>query len=233
VTDHESIEELLAGYALGALSGSDAEEADRLLEGHVPGCARCQASLAAFDGVAADLALDAQPVAPPETLLPRMHRELRTHDQASGNRWGVGRLAAVAAGLVLVIGLGGVALTRDGGTDVTTLAASNDIQQALDAAGRPDAQTTQMGPMTEVDASGLEEVYVYGRDVPLPPPGMTYRLWAISFDDAVYLGDFLPPPGEMMLEVTVDRTRYDRLLVTVEPLGSTPSAPGEPAWDAA
>ena len=51
--------------------------------------------------------------------------------------------------------------------------------------------------------------------------------------EVTYLGDFLPPPGEMMLEVTVDRTRYDRLLVTVEPLGSTPSEPGEPAWGAA
>lgn len=233
MTDHEAIEELLAGYALGALSGGDAEEADRLLEEHVPDCADCRTTLTAFDRIAADLALDADPVAPPETLLPRMRKELRSQDQGAGTRWSAGRLAAVAAGLVLVVSLGSVALTRGGGTDVTTLAASNDIQQALDVAGRPDARTTQMGPMTEVDASGLAQVYIYGRDVPLPPPGMTYRLWAISDSAVAYLGDFLPPPGEMMLEVTVDRSRYDRLLVTVEPFGSTPSEPGEPAWDAA
>jgi anti-sigma-K factor RskA len=235
VTDHEAIEELLAGYALGALSGPDAEDTDRLLVEHVPGCADCRATLTAFDRVAADLGLDADPVAPPETLLPRMRRELRTYDQGSGTRWSTGRLAAVAASLVVVVVLGGLALTRGGGTDVTTLAASNDIQQALEAAGRPDAETTQIGPMTEVDASGLAEVYVYGQDVPLPPPGTTYRLWAVSDEETAYLGDFLPPPtgGRMMLEVTVDRTRYDRLLVTVEPLGSTPSEPGEPAWDAA
>lgn len=233
MTDHEAIEELLAGYALGALSGADADEADHLLEEHVPGCAQCRATLSAFGRVAADLALDATPVAPPATLLPRMRRELKRQDQAVGTRWSAGRLAAVAASLVLVVGLGGVVLTRGDGSDVTTLAASNDIQQALDAAGRPDAQTTQMGPMTEVDASGLEQVYVYGHDVPPPPPGMTYRLWATSETDAAYLGDFLPPPGEMMLEITVDRSRYDGLLVTVEPLGSTPSEPGEPAWGAA
>jgi hypothetical protein len=87
--------------------------------------------------------------------------------------------------------------------------------------------------MTEVEAPGIEEVYVYGRDVPMPPPGTTYRLWAVSDAEVAYLGDFLPPPGQMMLEVTVDRSRYDRLLVTVEPVGSTPSEPGEPAWAAA
>ena len=234
MTDHEAIEELLAGYALRALSGTDADEADRLLVEHVPGCEDCRATIAAFDAVAADLALHADPVPPPDTLLPRMRRELRTHDQGIGARWTPTRLAAIAASLVLVVGLGGVVLSRGGGADVTTLAASNDIQQALAAADRPDAETTQMGPLTEVDAAGLEQLYVYGRDVPPPPPGTTYRLWAVSDDETAYLGDFLPPPaGGFMLEISVDRARYDRLLVTVEPLGSDPSGPGEPAWEAA
>lgn len=233
MTDHEAIDELLAGYALDALSGPDAEEADRVLEEHVPGCEDCRTTLVAFGRIAADLALDAAPVAPPETLLPRLRKGLRDHDQRSAGRWGAARLTAVAAGLVLVVGIGGLALTRGDGADVTTLAASNDIGQALEAAGLPDAQTTQMGPMTEVEAPGIEEVYVYGSDVPMPPPGTTYRLWAVSDTEVAYLGDFLPPPGQMMLEVTVDRSRYDRLLVTVEPAGSTPSEPGEPAWAAA
>lgn len=234
MTEHESIEELLAGYALGALSGPDAEEADRLLTEHVPRCAGCRATLTSFDAVAADLALDADPVSPPDTLLPRMHRELRRSDQGAAARWNPARLAAVAAGLVVVVGLGGLAVTRGGGTDVTTLAASNDITRALETAERPGAETTPIGPMTEVTAPGLEELYVYGRDVPAPPPGTTYRLWAVSDDEVAYLGDFLPPPsGVMVLEVTVDRSRYDRLSVTVEPLGSSPSALGEPVWTAA
>jgi len=233
--DHETIEELLAGYALRSLSGPHAEEADRLLGEHVPGCDGCRATLDAFDRVAADLALGTAPIAPPETLLPRMRRELRRADQRAGVRWSPARLAAVAASLVVVVGIGGAALTRGTDTTVTTLAATNDIQQALALAERPDAETTQVGPMTEVAVPGDEEIYVYGEGIATPPAGSVYRLWAVSQSEpAAYLGDFLPTlDGRVVLRVRVDRTRYDGLLVTEEPAGSEPSTPGEPAWDAA
>ena len=74
--DHEAIDELLAGYVLRSLSGEDAAEADHLLSDHVPTCAACRDTLAAFQDLSADLALDAVPLAPPETLLPRLQREL-------------------------------------------------------------------------------------------------------------------------------------------------------------
>ena len=38
VIDHDAAEELLAGYVLGALTGADADAADRLLDEHVPDC---------------------------------------------------------------------------------------------------------------------------------------------------------------------------------------------------
>ena len=44
--DHEQLEELLAGYALLALSEEDAARADRILTEHVPGCALCRRTLA-------------------------------------------------------------------------------------------------------------------------------------------------------------------------------------------
>ena len=74
--DHEAADELLAGYVLGSLTGPDAEEADRLLTEHVPDCLTCRATLDAFQGVTGELGMVADPLAPPETLLPRIEREL-------------------------------------------------------------------------------------------------------------------------------------------------------------
>ncbi len=224
MTDHEAIEELLAGYALRSLSGPDAAEADRLLTRHVPGCPSCRATLEAFGAVASDLALDAPAAAPPETLLPRLRRQL----EPRGRRrlpWA----AAVAAGLVLILAGGGVLVSRDGdGASVQRLA---DIQQALDFALRDDAHTVQMGPVTEVAAPGVETFFLYGTAVPQPPPGMVYRLWAVSGAGADHLGDFLPSPeGLVVIQIDVDATTYDHVAVTVEPTGSEPSIPGEPAW---
>ena len=73
---HESIEELLAGYVLRSLSGEDAARVDRLLSDHVPLCPACRDTLAVFQGVTADLALEPRRMTPPDTLLPSLHRDL-------------------------------------------------------------------------------------------------------------------------------------------------------------
>ncbi|HEV2950553.1 MAG TPA: hypothetical protein VGZ51_00485, partial [Actinomycetota bacterium] len=103
--EHDRIDELMAGYALRSLSGEDATEADRLLSQHVPDCERCRETLLAFSDTVADLAFAADPIAPPETLLPRLHRELepRTGRPAAG-RW-----VGVAAGMAVVLVAGGLA----------------------------------------------------------------------------------------------------------------------------
>ena len=109
-TDHDRIQELLAGYALRALSGEDAAEADHVLDEHVPACEDCRATLAAFDGVTADLALATDPVSPPELLLARLHRDMEP--RRSPRAWQAGRIVAVAASVVLIVGVTGLALTR-------------------------------------------------------------------------------------------------------------------------
>ena len=91
--EHDRIDELMAGYALRSLTGEDATEADRLLSEHVPGCARCRETLLALNDTVADLAFAADPIAPPDTLLPRLHREL----EPRGERAPVGRWVGVAA----------------------------------------------------------------------------------------------------------------------------------------
>jgi predicted anti-sigma-YlaC factor YlaD len=137
VNEHEQIQEVLAGYVLRSLTGDDAAAADRLLDEHVPGCVDCRRTLDAFDALTGDLALAAEPVDPPELLLARIHRDMEP-GQGGARRFGAGWIAAAAAAVVAVVALGGV-LFAGGGTSATLAAA--DLQQALDFADRPDAQT--------------------------------------------------------------------------------------------
>jgi hypothetical protein len=238
VTDtHEAIDELLAGYVLRSLSGEDAVEADRLLTEHVPGCATCRDTLDALGAVAADLGLDASALEPPETLLPRIHRELeprRSRFRASGAWFTGGRIVAVAASVMLVVGLGGLALSRggDGGPGGVTLHAA-DLQQVQELAAAPGSERTTIGPITEVEPSGVREFYVVGEHVPQPPFGTVYRLWATTADGYWYLNEFLPSStGLVAFRVSVDPTTVEDVFVTVEPIGSVPSEPGAPAWEA-
>jgi len=232
-SDHETIDALLAGYALRSLGPDDATELDRLLTDHVPACGECRTTLDAFAAIAADLALDAPPVTPPETLLPRLHQQLEARSRWSLPRWEPTRVVAVAASVMIVAGLGGLALSRGAGVPAGATLSAADISQAQEFAAQPDATSVEMGPLTEVSAPGLGGFYVIGEGVAPPPPGSVYRLWAVQGDVARYLGDFVPSPsGVVALQVFVDPSAIDRVIVTIERAGSFPTSPGAPIWQA-
>ena len=233
--DHESIEELLAGYVLRSLSGDDATHADLLLSDHVPFCPACRDSLAVFQGVTADLALDAAPVTPPETLLPRLHRDLGSQ----GGRRRPVAIFAVAASVVAVVGLAGLTVSQ-GMRASSTRSQMNDIAQALDFANQQGASMAPVGsstsgvdPITEISEPGVEECYLIGRDIPMPPDGTVYRVWLISGSQATFVEDFLPVPGFTVVRLDLDPSQYDGLLVSVEPADSVPSAPEGARWETA
>jgi hypothetical protein len=232
VKDHEAIQELLAGYVLRSLSGEDAAEADRVLTDHVPGCDECRATLDGFQGVAGDLALDAQPVAPPDTLGARVRRDL---EPRASSRWNAGRIVAIAASVVVVVGVGAVVLTRGGGGLANGQLVRADLQDVTSAATNPDSSRQPLGGnATEIVAPATEKLYVYGANVELPPPGMVYRLWAGSPENADYIGDFRPSDdGLVILEVSLPVSSVGALFVTIEPAGSEPTVPGDLAWPAA
>jgi Anti-sigma-K factor rskA len=230
--DHETIDQLLAGYVLRSLSEPDAAEADRLLAEHVPGCADCRMTLDSFGSVVADLALEAPVVQPPETLLPALHRELEARPRERSRRWNPARVGAVAAGFVVVIGLGGFAVTQFGGDADGTLA-QGDIREAVKTMLRHDATRVDLGAASEIYAPGLPAFYLLGADVPPPPSGHVYRLWTVSGGRAAYVGDFRPDEnGMVVIRIERDPSSFDEVLVTAEPIASTPSIPGDPAWQA-
>lgn len=230
MTDHEQIEELLAGYVLRSLSGEDAAETDHLLSDHVPGCLSCRETLAAFQEVSADLALDAVPMDPPETLLPRMHREL----EPRARRRRPVQVFAVAASVVVVAGLAGLAVTQNVRANNGRQEA-NALRAAMDTASMPNANLVPVGPTTEISAPGQEFFYLYGRTVPQPAPGMVYRVWLVAGTSASFVGEFIPDEGYVNLQVPFDPSAYDALWVTQASAGSDPVAPTETdaLWQAA
>jgi anti-sigma-K factor RskA len=228
LTDHEAIQELLAGYVLRSLSGDDAAEADRVLSEHVPGCDECRATLDAFQAVAGDLALDAPVVQPPDTLRARLRREL---EPPAAARWNAGRIVALAASVVVVVGVGAVALTRGGDGLANGRLARADLQDVTNASVATDATHQTLGEATEISSPATEQLYIYGTDVPLPAGGSVYRLWAGSPEQPRYIGDFLPSDdGTLLLEVMLPASSVGALFVTVEPAGSSPGAPGDVVW---
>jgi hypothetical protein len=232
---HEAIEELLAGYVLRSLSGEDAVQADHLLSEHVPHCPACRDSLAVFQGVAADLALEATPIQPPDTLLPRLHRDLGVQDR----RRRPVAIFAVAASVVAVVGFAGLAVTQSMRVN-DARSQIDDIRSAFDFARRPGASMVQVDgtssdtePITEISRPGTERFYLVGSDVPMPPEGTVYRVWLLSGTQATWATDFVPEPGLMVIPLEFDPSLYDRMVISVEPAGSTPDTPEVAVWQTA
>lgn len=225
MTDHERIDELLAGYVLRSLEGDDAAEADLLLAEHLPRCPRCRGSLLELQEVASELALAAPPIEPPETLLPRLLRELEPRER----RRPVAMLA-VAASVVAVIGLAGTWLqgrfADESGTRRDALA------NIIDFAREHDAQMVPVGNVTEVSAPDVQEMYLYGDSVPQPPDGTVYGVWLVVDGSPRLAGTFVPDGGWVYLRVTFE-SHYDGLMITLEPEGTEPSEPGQVVWQAA
>lgn len=225
-TDHDRIEELLAGYALRSLSGDDAREADRLLSQHVPGCSTCRATLRDFQALMGELALGADPAPPPEVLLPRLHREMGP----PARRRRPGAVAAAAASIVVVVGMAGLAVGQ--GIRASNADQRRDLySEALRAASRPDASQiplvdtqTSGPPVTEIVAPGVEIVYLVCHDVARPHPGMTYRVWYGSGGTFRFVEQFEPDPDLTVLRLEFPAT-VDRIIITEEPIDRAPTQP--------
>jgi hypothetical protein len=234
--EHDRVDELMAGYTLRSLTGEDAIEADRLLSQHVPGCDRCRETLLAFNDTVADFALAADPIAPPETLLPRLHREL----EPRARRPATGRSAGVAAGVAVILVAGGLAVSQVLRAD--HLEQQNALfAQALRYSQRSDADSARLvetdaadpAPVSQVAAPDVDHFFLVGSDVPPAPAGLAYGIWLSNGVDAVFAGIFTPGPGVTVVKVPFDRSRFDRVLITLEVEGTVPSEPGDALWEAA
>jgi hypothetical protein len=237
--DHDRIEELLAGYALQSLSGEDAARADRLLAGHVPTCSLCREILVDFQAVIGDIALTVPPLEPPDTLLPRLQREIRSGPAPGrAHRFSVPALAA-AASFVALVAVAGFAVSLSGRVGEVENQRKLVTQALSDASARgatPVGLQAEEGnrpdnAMVEISGPDLERFTLVGTHVPDPRPGDVYRIWFGRGGGWDYAGEFVPEGGYVVLALTIDTSEYDEMLITEEPATSQPTTPAEDwAW---
>jgi hypothetical protein len=238
--DHERIEQLLAAHTLNSLDGEDQRETERLLTEHLPGCERCRETLPVFRAVAAELALSSLPVDPPDTLLPRLRREIQEvqvpgKGPAAAPRRGAGSWLTAAAAIAVV------GLTAWNVTLHVRVGDINSRQQRIAAVthlmAEPDARTVALDSERSEQRVLLgyreTQVALFGSDVPSPASGHVYRLWVGESRRYHHVVDFVPEEGLVTVLLRFDASRYDEILITEEPTGSAPFRPTGPhRWSA-
>lgn len=233
VEDHERIEELLAGYALMALSGEDAAETDRLLAEHVPSCLTCRQTLADFQGVAGDLALATDPVPPPDLVAARIRRGIEDVP-VTRRRGRRGSLVALAAGVAALVTMGGLSFVMVGranrAEDQRSLAL--ELLSLMQSPGvdpvRVDAQdgTPSAPGFVGLPAADVRRFYLAADGCPAPRPGYAYELWLGADGSFTPYGQFAPnDEGVVLIRLTLDVARYDEIWITEEIAGAKPTTP--------
>jgi hypothetical protein len=236
MSDHERIDELLAGHVLRALEGKHAVEAERVLAEHVPGCPRCRSTLDELQETASDLALAGGPAPPPDLMLTRLHREIR--ETRSARRRPVGSWIWMGAA-VAVVGLTvwNAVLNSRLSNEVDT---KKRFASAVGVLSEPGFRTVNFDTQQHVPAHmraafrpGDARVVLFGNNIPEPKPGDVYRLWLGNGGRFISRGTFLPEESVVLLTFSIDLTRYDEILITEEPAGGAPARPsGRRRWSA-
>jgi anti-sigma-K factor RskA len=225
--DHDRVEELLAARALDGLDPEEAALAERALIEHVPGCPRCREVLDSFHMVAGDLALVADPAAPPDTLEGRIRRSIRRRRRRRLR--GAGLSAGIAAAVVAVGILGwNLALTfRLSDTEET----QSWLVTALSSIGHPEGSVV---PLTGPGSGRASMVYVQGEEsmyviaTRLPEPEGTYTVWLVGDQKAWSPGSMEMHGNVAFLFVRTDPEQWRLVMITDEPREDVPRPSSSP-----
>jgi anti-sigma-K factor RskA len=228
---HEDRRDDLAAYALGALEPGEASE----LESHLATCAECRAYLAEIRPGVDLLAASAPQLPPPpglrERLLATVNAEAERIAAAEAaaapprRRWrswrglAVRPATAIAAALVLVVGLGvGYLIRGTGGTQTTTIPAH----------ATPQASGPVKASLARVDGTGTLEV----KRMPPLTGGDVYEVWTQH-------GNAFRPESTFVLRsdgtanAAVQHLEgASAVLVTREPHGGSPQPTTKPLLEA-
>ncbi len=226
--EHERVEELLAGHALGGLDPDDASLAERALEEHVPECERCRQAWDGFREVASDLALTAPAITPPETLDARIRRGVRRPPERIRPL-----VAAATAAAALLVAFSGFSMLRAGqlGDRLDEAEATqNSLFDAVSTVAHPEHETI---PLTGQSEAGAALYYVpgEGRGVlmakNLPPPRHEYHVWFASDGEVWHAGVLDVESGRAVLRCRTDPGRWDAVMLVDEP-GRRPQPASSP-----
>jgi anti-sigma-K factor RskA len=213
--ERESIHELVAGYALGALDEDDR----RAFEEHLAGCETCREELASLQDAAATLAFAQEgPEPPPELrrrLLETVHEEAAKVVPIARRRWRIPSAAALAAAACLALGLGLWATLGPGGSRARE-------PQTLALSGAPGT--------LEVSRTGHATLTV-NRLAPAPA-GKTYEVWVIAKGNPEPAGLFARGGRNVSFELQKTVPKGSTVAVTLERAGGVPRPTGSPLFAA-
>ncbi|MGH2874978.1 MAG: anti-sigma factor domain-containing protein [Solirubrobacteraceae bacterium] len=215
----------VAAYALGALTPAEAEAFQR----HLERCVVCRDELAAFQQAIDELALSVPEHAAPRGLRRRLLRAVAA-EPAPGTdptrrsltrRWGaLARRRALAFGVAVVLAAAAFA-----GVQLSSSSVNVRVVQA---------QVTGRGTAELRLSDGHGQLVV--RHLSPPPAGHIYEVWVVR-------GDHAPAPANVLFSVTANGDRdveipgslqgVDRVAVTPEPDGGSPTPTHAPVIQAA
>jgi len=225
--EHEQAQELLAAHALHALDEDDLGTLEHLVRTHVGGCDECRTAMWAFEAVSSDLALAADPVAPPASMAARLRRDLRSPDHV-----GVWARSAVAASIILVLTVLAVWNAHLHGLVSRAQSSQKLAGEVLDTMSRPEARVVALATDGSLAAKGqVVAAYVPGRgrlylfgSMPAPQHDLVYQVWLGRRGNYANAGTFVPESsGRVVVLINADAAGYDAVLITEEPSAGSPS----------
>lgn len=209
----EEARELLAAYALGALT----EEEREALEAHLQDSPDLRRELAEFLETTAALGEAFRRAEPPLDLRERILSATQESAPKAREWW----RSALALAAALVVLLGGLLLQAQ--REKRALRVRLDQQEELlallasPAARVTDLQGRVRGQVRFVYDPGRGMGALVVRDLQDPGAGFVYQLWLIRGGQADSGGVFRPHPGQtVVLPVRADIGRYEVVAVTVE-----------------
>ncbi|MGH2709854.1 MAG: zf-HC2 domain-containing protein [Actinomycetota bacterium] len=211
---HERVEELLAGHALGGLDPEDASLAERALEEHVPECESCRRAWDGYREVAADLALAAPAIQPPETLDSRVRRAMR---RPRGIRPLTAAATAAAAVMVAFSGFNMIRAGQLGDQLEAAEVTQNSLFDVVSTVAHPEHETIPLTGAGDTEVAlyyqpGEERGYLMARG--LPEPRHQYHVWFLADGQVWHAGVLKVESGRAVFPCRTDPTKWDAVMLT-------------------
>jgi len=218
---------LVGAYVLDALPTDERAHFER----HLNECDVCDAEVRGLREVAASLAVSAEEP-PPATLRRRVLsaidviRPLAPGTRSPSRRsWG-GRLALVAAGLAILVFVGGIGVQLGRRADPALDAVAGQVLSA------PDVRSVVLEGDRGVQATlhwspGLDEGVLIAAGLTDPEDGGVYHLWAHRQGQPRPAGSFDVPERGTVSQIISDLRDVQQIAVTIEPDegATTPTGP--------
>lgn len=226
--DHERVEELLAGYALGGLDGDDRGLVDRAIREHLPECRRCRETLDDYRTIAGDLALAAPAAAPPDLFGPRLSRTVTPAPSPTARRVSWAMVGAAVVALGVLSGWNVMLTDRLGDAEVQ----QRWMAEAVASLGSPDSGVLSLEGASEGQIQLLwtpdsERMYLVASGMSPVDQGV-YHVWLVNEDGWRSAGTFVPDDGVAMVPMDEDPGSFQEVVITHEQAEDVPTPTASP-----